>query len=278
MSKITNSWKDKVRTAIFGIDTPAGKAFDVCLLWLILISVAAVVLESVEAIEVGYGRLLHIVEWTCTILFTIEYVLRIFCVKRPLTYVFSFFGIVDFISIIPSYLALFFVGAQSFLVIRGLRLLRIFRVLKLARFLKAALGLKKALINSRHKIVVFLWGVMTIVLLVGSAMYFIEGSESGFTSIPRSIYWAIVTLTTVGYGDITPQTILGQVLASFIMIIGYGMLAVPTGIVGMEYLMVNVTENDSVRCVQCTNIGLGENSKFCRFCGVTIERTKRLNT
>lgn len=226
--------KEKLYTIIFESDTPAGKAFDVVLLVAILLSVMVVTLESVEWIRTDYSELIKTVEWVFTALFTIEYGVRIYCAPRRLHYLRSFYGIIDLISIIPTYLSLLIAGTQYALVIRSLRLLRVFRVLKLTHFLGEAEVLRKAMHQSAAKIIVFLGVVVTMVFIVGALMYLIEGPKNGFTSIPTSVYWAVVTLTTVGYGDIAPQTVAGQTLASIVMIMGYGIIAVPTGIVSVE--------------------------------------------
>ena len=226
--------KEKLYTIIFESDTPAGKAFDVALLIAILLSVLVVTLESVSWIRAGYSKWIKDAEWAFTVLFTIEYGLRIYCAPRRIHYVRSFYGIIDLISIIPTYLSLFIAGTQYALVIRSLRLLRVFRVLKLTHFLGEAEVLRKAMNQSAAKIIVFIGVVLTMVFIVGALMYLIEGPENGFTSIPTSVYWAVVTLTTVGYGDIAPQTVAGQTLATIVMIMGYGIIAVPTGIVSVE--------------------------------------------
>ncbi len=231
--------KEKLYHIIFESDTPAGKAFDVALLIAILLSIMAVMLESVQSIRLRYGEAIKAVEWFFTVIFTIEYVLRIYCAPRRWAYVTSFYGIVDLVSILPSYLSLFILNTQYVLIIRGLRLLRVFRVLKLTHYLGQAEILKTALKQSVAKITVFIGAVLTLVFIVGALMYLIEGPENGFTSIPLSIYWAIVTLTTVGYGDIAPQTVPGQILASVVMILGYGIIAVPTGIVSVELSRVD---------------------------------------
>ena len=236
------SWKKQVHRVIFGVDTPAGKLFDVILIWAIILSIIVVMLDSVKSIHYEYGPLLLLLEWVFTIVFTIEYILRLICVPRPSRYAKSFFGLVDLLSILPTYLSVFIVGSQSLLVIRTLRLLRIFRVFKLAQFSKEAYLLLKALRSSREKILVFILSVMTLVTVAGSLMYLIEGEANGFTSIPRGIYWAIVTMTTVGYGDITPQTVPGQMLASIMMICGYGIIAVPTGIFSVELAQAHAKE------------------------------------
>lgn len=263
MSK--KSFKYNVHEIIFEADTPKGKLFDVVLLWSILLSVIVVMLESVESLKMTYGEYFTAIEWGFTILFSIEYLARIYSIKKPLSYVFSFYGIVDLLSLIPTFLSFFIVGSHSLSVIRTLRLLRIFRVLKLGRFLNEAKGLNKALAASKHKIIVFLFAVMSVTTILGTVMYLIEGKESGFTSIPTSIYWAIVTLTTVGYGDIAPATVLGQTIASLIMIIGYGIIAVPTGIVGVELSKEGKVSTQS--CPSCSLEGHEFDAKFCKHCG-----------
>ncbi len=219
---------------IFESDTPPGKAFDVLLIFAIVGSVIAVMAESVADIRAFYGDELYIIEWVFTVLFTVEYVVRLAVVPRPARYATSFFGVVDLLAIVPTYVSLFLPGAHFLLVIRLLRILRVFRVLKLAHYLAEADVLAEALHASRRKIFVFIFTVLTLVTIMGSLMYLVEGAKNGFSSIPRSIYWAIVTLTTVGYGDISPQTNVGQLLASVIMILGFGIIAVPTGIVTVE--------------------------------------------
>ena len=257
----------RLHEIIFEADTKAGKAFDVALLIVIVASVAAVMLESVTSVREDYGRSLRTFEWVVTGLFTIEYVLRIYSVGRPLKYVISFFGVVDLLSILPTYLSLFFAGSQSLLVIRALRLLRVFRVLKLVHFVGEATELRAALRASVRKIIVFLGAVIVVVLIVGSLMYLIEGEESGFTSIPQSMYWAIVTMTTVGYGDIAPQTVTGKLLASFIMILGYGIIAVPTGIVSVEMSAARRQVISTQACPSCSSEGHEAGAKFCKYCG-----------
>ncbi len=275
-----SGWRQQLYIIIFESDTPPGKAFDVALILTILASVAAVMLESVSAIGSRYGESLYAAEWVFTILFTIEYVLRLICVGRPLRYARSFFGIVDLLAVIPTYFSVFFPGAQFLLVIRLLRILRVFRVLKLVKYLSAADVLTEALRASRRKIVVFLVALLTLVVILGSLMYLIEGAENGFTSIPRSIYWAIVTLTTVGYGDISPQTGLGQALAAVVMIMGYGIIAVPTGIVTAEITRIGLgtgqrprSVDDGTRALICPRCYAGDhddNAAFCKQCGTQL--------
>ncbi len=255
---------------IFEDDTQAGKGFDVLLLIAIVLSVLAVLLESVATLRESYGGLLYAVEWFFTILFSIEYLLRLFSVRHPHRYAFSFFGVIDLLATIPTYLSLFLVGAQSLLVIRVFRLLRVFRVFKLTRYLSEASVLLIALRASRQKITVFLGTVLALVFTMGSLMYLIEGSESGFTSIPRGIYWAIVTLTTVGYGDIAPQTVLGQALASIVMIMGYGIIAVPTGIVTVEMARAANLPMMTAPCHHCGTAQHLADARFCRICGSSL--------
>ncbi|MCB9475432.1 MAG: ion transporter [Deltaproteobacteria bacterium] len=265
-------WRLRLHTIIFEAETPAGKFFDVALLVAIVASVAAVLLESVESIRVHHGTALLRVEWFFTVAFTIEYALRLISVRRPSKYALSFFGLVDLLAILPTYASLVFVDAHSLLVIRVLRMLRVFRVFKLARFLGEADILVRALRASRAKVTVFIMGVMTVVVIIGAAMYLIEGPENGFTSIPRGIYWAIVTMTTVGYGDIAPQTVPGQVLASLVMLLGYGVLAVPTGIVSVEIAQAsrNADKVSTTACPECSYEGHDADAKYCKYCGAVL--------
>jgi voltage-gated potassium channel len=270
MSTQPSSFRSRLHEIIFEADTPAGKAFGVALLILIILSVIAVMLESTSTIAARYGTWLRAFEWVVTILFTIEYLLRLYSAGNPLRYARSFFGIVDLLAILPSYLSIFIPGAQSLLVIRALRLLRVFRVLKLAHFVGEASELRAALRASARKIIVFIGAVLTIVVIVGSMMYLIEGEANGFTSIPVSIYWAIVTMTTVGYGDIAPQTPLGKILASVIMIMGYGIIAVPTGIVSVELAGVTRKKITTQACPQCGAEGHDTDAVHCKYCGETL--------
>lgn len=262
-----DSWQFRLHEIIFEADTPAGKAFDVALLIMIVVSVITVALESVSSISETYGTYLRALEWVITILFTIEYVLRLMSVGKPLRYARSFFGIVDVLSILPTYLSLFFAGTQALLVIRALRLLRVFRVLKLGHFLSEANLLTEALRASGRKIIVFLGTVLSLVVIVGALMYLIEGPENGFTSIPQSLYWAVVTLTTVGYGDIAPQTVMGKLFASIVMILGYGIIAVPTGIVSVELANTMQVSTRQAACPECGGEGHSKKADFCMFCG-----------
>ena len=223
-----DNWRSKLHQIIYEADTKEGKLFDLIIIWAILFSILLVMLESINELDAKYHTFFNISEWVITILFTIEYILRIISVKRPKSYIFSFYGIIDLLSTIPKYLSLFIGGAHALVALRALRLLRIFRILKLVRFVGATENLGKSLKASRFKILVFISAVLIICVIIGTIMYLIEGNDSGFTSIPKAIYWAIVTLTTVGYGDIAPQTALGQLLASLVMILGYGIIAIPT--------------------------------------------------
>ena len=262
-------WRLRLHEVIFESDTVAGRAFDVALLIAILTSVVVVLLESVAEVRREYGSALRAVEWALTIAFTIEYGLRLTAVERPWRYATSFFGIVDLLSIVPTYLALVVPETQSFMVIRAIRLLRVFRILKAAQFLSEAQLLTTALRASRRKITVFIGGIVTVVLIVGALMHVIEGEEHGFTSIPTSMYWAIVTMTTVGYGDIAPRTALGQLVASMLMILGYGVIAVPTGIVSVE--LANAARPVSRQaCPACGAEGHDVDASHCKYCGARL--------
>ena len=263
----TRGLRSKLHRIIFGVGTPAGKAFDEALLVAILMSVTCVLLESVPEINAEYGMPLRVAEWFFTILFTIEYVLRLWTVAHARSYAFSFLGIVDLLAILPTYLSAFFSGTQSLAVVRGIRLLRVFRVLKLARFVREGSQLAGALYASREKITVFVSGVVCIAVLFGTLMYLIEGDESGFTSIPTSIYWAIVTLTTVGYGDVAPSTALGRLLSGILMILGYSMIVVPTGIVSAEMARAEIPPKRGRACGACLATGHARDAKYCRLCG-----------
>jgi voltage-gated potassium channel len=249
-----------------------GKLFDVILLILIVLSIVLVMLESVQEFDQKYHKILNYGEWIITIFFSIEYIARIITVKKPSKYIFSFYGIIDFLSTIPLYLSFFIVGSQTLLTVRALRLLRVFRILKVTRYIGESNKLTNALIHSRVKIFIFLFTVFIIAIISGTIMYLVEGEESGFTNIPVSIYWSIVTLTTVGYGDIAPITPLGQLIASFIMILGYGIIAVPTGIVSAEYSKasdVKVNVNTRV-CRQCHEELHADDSNYCHHCGAIL--------
>ena len=260
--------KRKLHEIIFEADTRPGKIFDVLLILMIIASVQVVMIDSIESVRNSHGDILYGLEWFFTILFTLEYLLRIYSIGKPIRYMVSFFGIIDLLSILPTYLSLLIPGSQFLLVIRVLRLLRVFRVLKLVQYLAAADMLATALKNSMRKVTVFLFTVIILVVVFGSLMYVIEGADNGFTSIPQSIYWAIVTLTTVGYGDISPVTTLGKSLAAIIMILGYGIIAVPTGIVSVELnrTMDRKTVSTQV-CPECSHEGHDPDAKYCKICG-----------
>ncbi len=262
--------KETVHEVIFEADTPAGRAFDIALIVLILLSVVAVLLDSIETIHLDHGDLLYRVEWGFTIVFTIEYVLRLWCIKNTVLYARSFYGVVDLLGILPTYLSLLLTGAQYLLVIRVLRVLRVFRVLRLVRYVSEASLLGDALRASRRKITVFLFTVLTMVVVFGSVMYLVEGPENGFTSIPRSIYWAVVTLTTVGYGDISPGTPLGKFIASFVMITGYAVIAVPTGIVTLELSEAHRRSANTRSCNHCSAEGHQREATYCWRCGAHL--------
>ncbi|MCC9168253.1 ion transporter [Pontibacter harenae] len=265
-----SSLQQKLYTVIFEAETPAGKAFDILLLVLIMLSVLVVSLESVRSLTAKYYDVFYFAEWVFTAIFTVEYLLRLYCTPKSVRYAFSFFGIVDLLAIIPAYLSLFILGSQYLLVIRVLRLLRAARIFKLTRFINAGQTLSTAIRGSLTKIGVFLGVVLTLVVIIGSLMYIIEGAEHGFTSIPTSIYWAIVTLTTVGYGDISPVTPLGQILASFVMIMGYGIIAVPTGIVSVELANADKAAMNTRVCPNCHKEGHEIDASYCNNCGYPL--------
>lgn len=264
-----NKTKEKIHEVIFEADTPMGRLFDISLLIVISISVIIVMLESVDYIQVKYARLFFVLEWIFTIIFTIEYGLRLYSVYRPVKYMTSFFGVIDLLAILPAYLSLFFAGTHYFIVIRALRLVRIFRIFKLGHFLKEGAIIAGALRASRAKIFVFLTTVTLLVIIIGAIMYLVEGGNNDkFSSIPRSIYWAIVTLTTVGYGDITPQTELGQFLSAVVMIMGYAIIAVPTGIVSAEMVSAAVNNKNNTQCCRyCGGEGHDDDASYCKYCG-----------
>jgi voltage-gated potassium channel len=255
---------------IFESDTRAGRAFDLLLISLIVLSVAAVLIESVQSLRSKHGPVLVAAEWTFTVLFTIEYVLRLSNVRKPLRYALSFYGIIDLLAILPTYLSLFIPGAQSLIVVRVLRVLRVFRILKLTEYLRESRTLSEALYASRRKIGVFILVVLTLIIIIGSLMYLIEGEENGFTDIPTSIYWAVVTLTTVGYGDIAPKTGLGRVVAGAVMILGYSIIAVPTGIVTAELTRAGRMGPIPVTCPSCRAGGHETDARYCRLCGTSL--------
>lgn len=267
-------WKKKLHQIIYEADTPMGKLFDVLLFVLIIVSVIVVMLESVQEFDQKYHHLFLILEWGVTIFFTLEYIARLICIKKPGQYVVSFYGIVDLLSTIPLYLSYLIAGSQVLLAIRVFRLLRAFRILKLVKFVGEASQLREALKASRTKIAVFIYVVLILSVIMGTLMYLIESDEAGFTSIPQSIYWTIVTLTTVGYGDIAPQTNLGQFLATIVMILGYGIIAVPTGIVTAEFSRQNPGKRRPGRvdlntrsCANCAAEGHRDDASHCYNCG-----------
>jgi voltage-gated potassium channel len=272
--------RERLYIIIFGTDTPAGKNFDIALLWAIVLSTVAVMLESVKEIQEEYGHILIIAEYAFTVVFSIEFALRLWTSKKPWGYVFSFYGIVDILSILPTYLMLFAVSSQYLRVIRIFRLMRVFRVLKLGRSMREADALWISLKSSRAKIGVFLFAVLNVAVIMGTIMYIVEGGENGFTSIPRSIYWAIVTMTTVGFGDIHPHTDFGQFISVILMILGYGIIAVPTGIVGVDMMKnTGAAKGDNPggeriilgkHCDNCGKSGHLEDSVYCRNCGVHL--------
>lgn len=264
--------RELIHEIIFEADTPAGRFFDIVLLVLIVLSIITVMLESSERWASQYGEIFTYLEWSFTIVFTIEYLLRIYCVYRPRQYMTSFFGIIDLLAILPTYISYFFAGTQYLLVVRGLRLLRVFRIFKLGHFLKEGQIIVDALRASQAKIIVFLFFVSVLVIIIGSIMYLVEGTVNnpGFSSIPRAIYWAIVTLTTVGYGDITPQTDVGQFFSAIVMILGYAIIAVPTGIVTGEMIRKATAANEAPNtqaCRFCGGEGHDSNALYCKYCG-----------
>lgn len=264
-----NKWRNKLHEIIFEADTKAGKLFDVCLLVFILLSLVIVMIDSVEYYHINYGDKLLIAEWFFTFFFSIEYVLRILSVKKPFKYIFSFYGVIDLLSVLPSYIGLFYTGASFLKVFRSLRFLRLFKVFKLNRFTQESRNLTRALKDSQAKIIVFIVAVLCLCMVLGSLMYVIEGKEHGFSSIPTSIYWTIVTLTTVGYGDISPGTGLGQFIASVIMVLGYGIIAVPTGIVTAGVYNSTKKNNftNTQACPSCSKEGHADDATYCKFCG-----------
>lgn len=267
---VNPSFREKTYSVIFGTDTPAGQHFDIALIYLILFSVLAVVLSSIGSLQAQYGAWLFKLEWAFTLLFSMEYLLRIYSSPKPLRYIFSFYGFVDLLSIIPTYVALLFPGANYWLVVRLLRVLRIFRVFKLVRYLSEANLLLRSMYAARRKVLVFFTAVLVLCVIFGSLMFLVEGPDNGFTSIPRSIYWTIVTITTVGYGDITPQTVIGQIIATMAMLTGYSIIAIPTGIFTAEIAREMITESNNRQCNVCNRIGHRAEAEYCFQCGVTL--------
>lgn len=261
-------WKTNLRIIIFGTDTTKGKLFDVCLLIAIVLSILVVMIDSIPSIHAKIGYELLVLEWILTVLFTIEYILRIICVERPRRYIFSPMGIIDLLAILPMYLSYFFIGTQSLLVFRALRLLRVFRIFKLNHFIAEMNFLILAFLRSLKKISIFMLFVLTLVIILGSVMYVIESQTNGFNSIPDSIYWAIVTITTVGYGDITPVTPLGKFVSSVIMLLGYSIIAVPTGIITSEIALLHRRGAEQVHtCIGCGKITHAADALYCTRCG-----------
>ena len=267
-------WRARMFDVIFGNDTPAGRRFDIALVAIILLSILTVVLDSVPAIGERYAAQMSALEWSFTVFFTLEYIARLVCVQRPLRYARSFYGVIDLVSVMPTWISLLVPGSQVFLDVRILRLLRIFRILKLTRYVEEYTRLGEALVASKRKIMVFLSVVLMLILILGTVMYVVEGPENGFTSIPMAMYWATVTITTVGYGDMTPHTPLGKAIASFMMLLGWGILAVPTGIVSAEMtsqkLARHAPRGEPRTCPGCASTGHYPRAHFCKDCGVAL--------
>lgn len=266
--KGTTRWQDQLHEIIYESEKPAGKLFDILLLAMVMLSVLVVMLDSIQNLHEKYGDLFYTLEWIFTVAFTIEYVLRLVCIRQPLKYVFSPLGVIDLLAIIPTYLSVLVAGSQSLLVLRALRLLRIFRIFRLVHFLSEMRFLTMAIRSSLRKISIFILFVLTTVVILGSIMYLVEGRQNGFSSIPQSVYWAIVTITTVGYGDLAPVTPLGKFIASFIMLLGYGIIAVPTGIITTEMaIAAKSRHSDNRACLSCGREGHEPDANFCKYCG-----------
>lgn len=267
-------WRSRVHEVIFGIDTPAGRAFDIALVAAILLSILVVILDSVPSIGSAHAGVLYGLEWFFTVLFTVEYAARLLTVRHPLRYALSFYGVIDLLSVMPTYVSLLVPGSEALLDIRILRLLRVFRIFKLTLYIEEYTRLGEVLAASRRKIMVFLSVVLMAVLILGTVMYVVEGPEHGYTSIPVAMYWAIVTMTTVGYGDITPHSPLGKAIASFMMLLGWGILAVPTGIVTAEMTARRVDRRHGTRpvlaCEECGSGGHDPGARFCKDCGAAL--------
>jgi len=274
-----SGWRARLFRIIFESDTRAGLLFDQALIVLILVSLAVVVADSVESLQARWGGVFEVLEWTFTLLFTLEYLLRLVCVTRPVRYVRSFFGVVDLLAVLPTYLALFFPGLHALIDVRVLRLLRVFRIFKLTTFMREYQTMGSALLASWRKIMVFLSAVLMIVVVMGTLMYVVEGPANGFANIPTAVYWAITTMTTVGFGDITPKTDLGRFIASLMMLLGWGTLAVPTGIVTAEMTLQRRDEAASVGarqpervCQVCGQDGHAPQAAYCHHCGSSLAR------
>ena len=274
LGRPAGGWRARMFDVIFGVDTPAGRRFDIALVVIILLSILTVVLDSVPDIGRRYAVQMSVLEWTFTLFFTLEYIARLVCVQRPMRYVRSFYGVIDLVSVLPTWISLLVPGSQVFLDVRILRLLRIFRIFKLTLYVEEYTRLGEALVASKRKIMVFLSVVLMLILILGTVMYVIEGPESGFTSIPMAMYWATVTITTVGYGDITPHTHLGKAIASFMMLLGWGILAVPTGIVSAEMtsqkLSRHAPRGEPRSCSACGSTGHDPRAQFCKDCGAGL--------
>lgn len=262
--------QQKINEVIFGWETPAGRMFDLVLIYSIILSVSLLMLETVEWVAIDYVSELKVLEWMFTVIFTLEYGARLYSARNPWQYMRSFYGMVDLLSILPSYLALFIPGANHLLIIRLLRVLRIFRILKLARYLSEANILGRAIMQSRRKVLIFFSTVLVLSTVFGALMYFVEGPNNGFTSIPKSVYWTIVTITTVGYGDITPQTPLGQVIAAMAMLTGYSIIAIPTGILTAELAEEMQKDRVGRSCKNCNKSGHDRDAVHCKFCGARM--------
>ncbi|XYJ12105.1 ion transporter [Telluria sp. B2] len=272
--KPAGGWRARMHEVIFGIDTPAGRNFDIALVCVVLLSIVVVMLESVPWVGARYAGILHALEWGFTLLFTAEYIARLACVRRPMRYATSFYGLVDLVSVLPTYISLLVPGSAVLLDIRVLRLLRVFRIFKLTLYIEEYTRLGEALRASRRKIMVFLSVVLMAIVVLGTLMYVVEGPENGFTSIPMAMYWATVTMTTVGYGDITPHTYLGKAIASCMMLLGWGILAVPTGIVTAEMTSQRLgrrgPRTPERGCTACGSVGHDPRARFCKDCGAAL--------
>jgi len=283
LGRPAGGWRARMFDVIFGVDTPAGRRFDIALVVIILLSILTVVLDSVPDIGRRYAVQMSVLEWTFTIFFTLEYIARLVCVQRPMRYARSFYGVIDLVSVLPTWISLLVPGSQVFLDVRILRLLRIFRIFKLTLYVEEYTRLGEALVASKRKIMVFLSVVLMLILILGTVMYVIEGPESGFTSIPMAMYWATVTITTVGYGDITPHTHLGKAIASFMMLLGWGILAVPTGIVSAEMTSQKMSRHaprgEPRSCNACGSTGHDPRAQFCKDCGagLAVEASRASN-